>query len=245
MLTKISQSELDKIIDKHELFRNGRAGGARANFTHHDLTKLSFHGRDLSHADFSNAVLYETDLSRGVLNYCLFFAADLRRANFREASLVRADLRGACMRGASMTGADLTDADLREGSFASYDPKKGITFSSDSPIWKEGSGNVDMRGATLASAKLSGAVAINSNFEDANMSKVTFIRGDLSGANLAGANLAGADLSNCVLKNVNMRGANLAGVMVDFSKCVNVDTTGALTDKPAGKVLEELPMPME
>ena len=245
MLTKLSQPELNKIFDRHELFRNGRAGGARANFTHHDLTRLSLRERDLSHADFTHAVLYETDLARTKLDYCLFFAADLRRANFREASLVRADLRGACMRGASMTGADLTDADLREGSFASYDPKKGLSFSSDSPVWKEGSGNVDMRGATLLSAKLSGAVAVNSNFEDANLSKATFIRGDLSGANLAGANLAGADLSNCVLKNVNMRGANLAGLLIDFSKCVNVDTTGALTDKPAGKLLAELDKPLE
>ena len=75
----------------------------------------------------------------------------------------------------------LTDADLREGSFASYDPKKGLSFSGDKAMWKEGAGGVDLRGATLASAKLSGAVATNSNFEDANLSKATFIRGDLTG----------------------------------------------------------------
>jgi uncharacterized protein YjbI with pentapeptide repeats len=245
MITRIKQEELDRIVIRHELFRQGRPGGARANLAHHDLTKLSLRGRDLSHADFTRSILYETDLAKAKLDYCLFFAADLRRANFREASLIRADLRGACMRGASMTGADLTDADLREGSFASYDPQKGLSITTESDAWKEGTGSVDLRGATLSSAKLSGMVAINSNFEDANLSKAVFIRGDLSGANLAGANLAGADLGNCVLKNVNMRGANLSGVLIDPSKLVNVDMTGALTDAPAGKTIDQMPVPIQ
>jgi uncharacterized protein YjbI with pentapeptide repeats len=144
-----------------------------------------------------------------------------------------------------MAGADLTDADMRDGSMAVFDPEKGLTFSDDSPEWVEGVGNVDMRGATLASAKLSGAIAVNSNFEDANLSKATFIRGDLSGANLAGANLVGADLSTCTLKDVNMRGANLVGAKMDLSGLVNVDMSGALTEKPRGKTLETLEMPID
>ena len=32
---------------------------------------------------------------------------------------------------------------------------------------------------------------------------------------------------------------------MDLSHLVNVDMTGALTDKPAGKTLEELPLPLE
>ena len=244
-VVRLTQAELDKIIAKHELFRHGATGGARASLAHHDLSKLSLRGKDMSHADFTSAALVDTDFMKSKLDYCQFFAADCRNANFREASMVRADLRGACLRGAVMSNADLTDADMREGSFAFYDPEKGLSFASDNPEWKEGSGGVDMRGATLSSAKLSGAIATNSNFSDANLSKVTFARGDLSGANLSGANLVGADMSSCVLKNVNLRGANLVGVKMDVSGLVNVDMSGALTDKPMGMTIAELKIPLE
>ena len=244
-LVKLDQPVLNAIIAKHELFRQGRAGGARAKMAHHDLSKLSFKGRDLAHADFTGSLLVEANFEGAKLDYAQFFASDLRQANFSGASLVRADMRGDCLRGAIMTSADLTDADLREGSFASYDPEKGLSFASDNAAWKAGTGGVDLRGATLSSAKLSGAIAINSNFEDANLSKATFVRGDLSGANLAGANLAGADLSSCELKNVNLRGAVLAGAMMDFSNLENVDMTGALTDQPMGKTLHDLPLTFE
>lgn len=64
-----------------------------------------------------------------------------------------------------MAGANLAEADLREGSYATYDPDKGLTFTSDSEAWQEGTGGVDMRGANLGSVKLSGAIAINSNLK--------------------------------------------------------------------------------
>jgi uncharacterized protein YjbI with pentapeptide repeats len=179
------------------------------------------------------------------MDYCLFFACDLRRANMRKASLIRADLRGACLRGASLTGADLSDADLREGSFATYDPKKGLNFTNKGTAWVEGGGGVDMRGVMLASANLTGVIATNSNFSDADMTRTIFIRGDLSGANLSGADLSLADLSQCVLKNVNMRNAVMVKTVIDYSSLQNVDMTGALTDKPAGKTFEALPLPLD
>jgi uncharacterized protein YjbI with pentapeptide repeats len=42
-----------------------------------------------------------------------------------------------------------------------------------------------------------------------------------------------------------MRGANLVGAMIDYSRLVNVDMTGALTDKPSGKTIDQLPMPFD
>src|SRR5262249_52966658 len=137
MLTRIDQTELDKIIARHELFRKARTGGARAALSHHDLSHLSLRGHDLSHGDFTGCSFFESDLSHATFDYCQFYAADLRRANARQASMVRADLRGACLRGASLTNADLTDADLREGSFASYDPKKGLSFGNKTEAAKE------------------------------------------------------------------------------------------------------------
>jgi uncharacterized protein YjbI with pentapeptide repeats len=244
-LVKLDQAALDVIIAKHELFRQGRSGGSRALLRCHDLSQLVLRGCNLSNADFTGSLFYETDMAQAILDCCILFACDLRRANLRNASLVRADLRGVCLRGASLTGANLSDADLREGSFARFDPDKGISYVNEGGAWAEGVGGVDMRGATLASAKLSGAIATNSDFQDANLSFASFIRGDLSGANLSGANLVGADLSQCVLKNINMRGAVLTGTIIDYSTMVNVDMTGALTNAPAGKSLEKMPVPMK
>lgn len=243
--TIISQAELEEVIARHEAFKGGRAQGARAVLQHYDLTGLSFKGRDMSNADFTGSIMVETNFERTNLDYAVLYACDLRKANFSNASLVRADLRGACLRGAIMANANLAEADLREGSYATYDPEKGLTFTSESEAWQEGVGGVDMRGANLGSVKLSGAIAINSNFEDANLSKSTIIRGNLNGANLAGANLAGADLSQCELKNVNLRGANLTGTMMDFSNLENVDMSGALTDKPTGHTIDTHPVPLE
>jgi len=244
-LTALDQVELDKIIAKHEAFRAGRSNGVRATLAHYDLSHLMFRGRDLSHADFTGSVLYEADLENATLDFCLLYACDLRKANFRNASLVRADLRGSCLRGAIMTGADLTSADLREGTFATYDPEKGLSYISDNEAWIGGTGGVDLRGANLGSVKLSGAVATNSNFEDANLCKSVIIRGNLSGANLTGANLAGADLSQCEIRDVSLRGANLTGTLIDFSNLKNVDMTGALTDRPSGLTPDKLPMSLE
>ncbi len=244
-LTLISQAELDEIIARHEAFKNGRANGLRAVLQHCDLSGLSFKGRDMSNADFTGSVMVETNFEKTNLSYSVFYACDLRKANFSNANLIRADLRGACLRGAIMLNANLMEADLREGSYATFDPEKGLTFTSDNAVWKEGTGGVDMRGANLGSVKLSGAVAINSNFEDANLSKSVITHGNLSGANLTGANLAGADLSQCELKNVTLRGANLAGTMMDFSNLENVDMEGALTDKAVGHTLDKLPLTLE
>ncbi|MDD5587378.1 MAG: pentapeptide repeat-containing protein [Alphaproteobacteria bacterium] len=241
-LTNVDQAELDNIIARHEAFRRGRSNGARAVLAHHDLSHLSFRGRDMSHADFTGSVLLETDFENAKLDFCLLYACDLRKANFRNASLVRADLRGSCLRGAVMTGADLSSADLREGSFAKFDPEKGLSFISEGEAWKGGTGGVDMRGANLGSVKLSGAIATNSNFQDANLSKSIIIKGNLSGANLTGANLAGADLSQCELRDVKLRDANLTGALIDFTGLVNVDLKGALTDKPMGLTTDQLPM---
>ncbi len=243
--TQLSQPELNEIIAKHELWRRSRPGGARAQLANFDMSYLTFRGHDLTEVDFTGSVMLEGNMEGAKLDMCIFFGCDLRKSNFRDASLIKADFRGATLNGAVMVGADLTSADMREGSYATYDPEKGLSFAAEKEAWANGVGGVDLRGTNMGSVKLSGAVATNSNFEDANLTKARIIGSNLTGANLAGANLSGADFSNCELKNVNLRGANLSGVMMDFGNLVNVDMTGALTDKPAGKTLNQLPVPLE
>ena len=154
MPTRLTQAQLDILILKHETYRLGRPGGGRIALANHDLSQLVLSERDLSHGDFTGAALVEANLSKSKLDYCQFYAADMRRANLRHASMIRADLRGARLRGASLNNADLTDADLREGSFASYDPKKGISFSSDHATWKEGAGGCRSERRNLVISKI-------------------------------------------------------------------------------------------
>jgi uncharacterized protein YjbI with pentapeptide repeats len=219
-LAKLDQAALDVIIAQHKLYRESKPNGRQASIIRQDLTGLVFCGCDLSYADFSGSILYEADLEFATLDFCVFFGCDLRKANFRNARMQRTDLRGAALRGAIMSNADLTNADLREGSFATYDKTKGLTFSAEKEAWQDGVGHVDLRGANMHAVRLSGAVAMNSDFEDAN-------------------------LSNARVSGANLRGANLSGAMLDYSSLVNVDMTGALTDKPAGKALDALPLPLD
>ena len=244
-IIRLSQQELDDIIAKHELFCAGKSNGVHAKLSHHDLSGLNLSGHDLSRVDFSGSFLVDTNFAQSKLDFCIFFACDLRKANFRDASMLRVDLRGATMRGATMTGADMTGADMREGEFAVYDAEKGLSFYHEKEGWSKGPGGVDMRGANLDSVKMAGAIAINSNFSDANLTKAKLVRGSLIGVDLTGSNLSGADLSSCEMRDSSLREANLSGALINYSELVNVDLDGALTEAPVGKTHQELTIPLE
>ena len=85
---------LEKILDKHKMWLEGKEGGERA---------------DLRGADLSGADLTGVDLRYANLRY-----ANLRGANLRNADLSDTDLRDANLRDANLSGADLRDANLRD-----------------------------------------------------------------------------------------------------------------------------------
>ena len=120
-VTRLTQAELDAVVQKHGMFRVARLGGVRAILSRYDLSHLTLRGKDLSHADLTGACLHQTDLREAKLDYCAFFGADMRQANLQGTSLVRADLRGACLRGAVLIGADMSGVDLREGLLTATD----------------------------------------------------------------------------------------------------------------------------
>ena len=62
---------------------------------------------------------------------------------------------------------------------------------------------VDLRGADLRGAYLTGANLRRADLRDANLTGAYLSRADLTGANLRGAYLTGADL-----RDANLRGAN-------------------------------------
>ena len=85
IIQEMTIQELNKILELHRKWLNGKPHGIRANLSLKDLR-----GTDLREADLREA--------------------DLRGADFCGANLRRADLRGADLRGAKLYGADLRGA---------------------------------------------------------------------------------------------------------------------------------------
>ena len=180
-LKPISQSELDGILNKHAKFRTARQGGARAILAYRDLSQRSLRKCDLSHADLTGVSFNAADLRECRLDYTTLFGADLRFADLRGASLTRSDMRGVCIRSALLIGANLSNVDLREGVLNITDSKGNLI-----PL-HEGldlaGGGADFSGADLTDCKLSGAIALQTNFTDAILRGCKIVRANLSGAN--------------------------------------------------------------
>lgn len=99
---KLSQQELDILLDSHEVFVKGGRGGERIRLGMHDLSYLDFSGRDLCRADFVGTVMRSCEFEETKLSDANLFAADLRDTVFVRANLDRADLRGAALSGVSI-----------------------------------------------------------------------------------------------------------------------------------------------
>ncbi|MEE3051153.1 MAG: hypothetical protein VX535_06200 [Pseudomonadota bacterium] len=54
---KLSQQELDEVLDKHEKFVNNQRDGERAQSGMHDLSYLDMAGRNLSRAELTGGIL--------------------------------------------------------------------------------------------------------------------------------------------------------------------------------------------
>ena len=104
-------------------------------------------GRDLRHADLSQANLYEGDLNGANLSEAMLRGADLRKAELRDADLGKADLRFADVR-----GADLRAAHLRQAELWGADLRKAALFQAELSgaecSW------TDLRGANLDFAEM-------------------------------------------------------------------------------------------
>ena len=237
---RLTQQEADIICAKHDRLWTARPGGARGVFSWLDLSGLNFRGRNLSDADFTGALLAGTKFTGARLDHAVFFGADLQEADLTEASMRRCDLRGACLRGADLSGADLFEADLREGSIAAVDRTKGLRLLEHSNRVAEIQG-ATLAGANLERSKMSGVVAVRADFTDAVMKDAKLVRANLKQCNMNGANLAGADLSGADLSGADLRDAVLVGATIYACNTTDTRMDGALTDKPSGANVTDLP----
>jgi uncharacterized protein YjbI with pentapeptide repeats len=232
---------LREAVEAHQRYLGGRSGGRRLSLTYADLSNCTLEGLDLREADFAGANFHGATLARANLTRGILFGADLREADLRRANLTKADLRGACLRGANLAGAELPGCDLREGRIALQDKLDGFRILRHEH--RPGELNYAiLSGANLSGAQMTGAVAMSSDFTDANLSgaqmagaKLT--RAVLDGADLTGADLAGADLSGASMKRAVLNGANLQNTIFD-----NVDLSDVLRAPPAVTFVADRPL---
>ena len=110
-------SELNKILDQHQLWLDGK-GGKCANLTGADLSDANLGCANLSDANLTGADLEYANLTCASLTGADLTGADLRvailrGANLKGANLEYANLQGADLRVAILRGANLKDAILR------------------------------------------------------------------------------------------------------------------------------------
>ena len=104
----MEQSELNKILEQHMLWVDGK-GGKRANLEGASLKSANLTGANLKSADLDSADLYCADLTRANLCGANLEFASLCGANLTGANLTRANLCGAYLAGANLHGAILPD----------------------------------------------------------------------------------------------------------------------------------------
>lgn len=241
-LITLSQAQADELVRKHEKLNSGVLGGARADFSFHDLSGLNLVNRNLSDTDFTGARLRNTDLSGARLERASFFAADLRDADLGGAVLRRAEMRGVCARGANFTGADLYQTDLREGAIAERQ-RIGV-FNYLSYAGKNPASGAILDGDADASENSTGFISAQADFMDANMTASNLARANMKNARLDGAILQGADLSGADLTGASLDGAILCGAKLLQTIILRKALDVALTDSPAGRLAGDLKRPL-
>ena len=115
-LRKISQEELNRIIEDHQHWLEGDCEGwekMRADLSYADLRCANLSNTDLKDTIFKNAILRGVDLSFAGLSYANLKGADLRYGNLSYAVLSDANLRETNLTSANLKGANLSCANLR------------------------------------------------------------------------------------------------------------------------------------
>jgi uncharacterized protein YjbI with pentapeptide repeats len=143
-----------------------------------------------SGTDFTNVILEGADLSGVDLTKSVFTGASLERVSFAGATLTGATLTGQDLRVCELTGAHLHNAILQNVKL------QGAVLD---PL-------IDLSGADLRGARLSGATLAAVNLSGADLRNA-----QMDNANLAGANLSGSDLRNAEMNNADLSGADLSG----------------------------------
>ena len=177
-LRKITQEELNKILEEHQLWLDSDGiDGHQANLSH----------MDLKHIDLSYANLEYADLSFSDLRHI-----NLSNANLRYTDLKYVDLRGASLFGVDLRLADLNHADLEDVSFRNANLRSvDMAYA-------------NLKNIKLNFINLENADFKFSNLKNASLIRADLRKADLRFSNLYNANIIGADLYGANLTDTNI-----------------------------------------
>ena len=134
------------ILEKHQKWLNGEAGGERADLSEANLSGADLRGANLSWADLSGADLSWANLRGANLSWANLSGADLSWANLSGANLSGANLSEADLSGADLSGAENTDSVIwnlytsfyplqcpENGSYTAYKKANGLIVELEIP----------------------------------------------------------------------------------------------------------------
>jgi hypothetical protein len=140
----MKQEELNKILEEHKLWLNGK-GGTRADLQGANLLGANLEGTDLRGADLEDA--------------------DLQWANFKNANLKGADLRYAILKSTNLQYADLKGANLQYADLQNTNLKNTNLEDANLRL-------ANLRLANLQDANLEGANLEGASLKGANLKNV-------------------------------------------------------------------------
>lgn len=192
-MKKITDEELNKVIELHGLWVLDNTKGERANLSRIDLSYKDLSDVNLRYADVSNSNFSNSDLSEVDLGY-----ANAVNTDFTDAVLVHINFTNTYLMGAKFVNANMSDATILH-SFMD-----GTNF----------------KNANLTSAFLMDLELTNTNFTKANLTEAYFGATSLLGSNLTGANLTEADLQG-ITSTEFLKGLNTIAVQINTEKRKN------------------------
>ena len=121
-MKEISQEELNKILNDHKLWLEGKgdkyADLSYVNLSHTNLSHIDLRGANLAHTDLTGTDLSYTDLKHAKITNANLVHANLKYADLSDVNLRYADLSDADSRGANLSDADLRHTDLSDANLS-------------------------------------------------------------------------------------------------------------------------------
>ena len=102
-MIKITQEELNIILDNHNKYLNEEEGGERADLYKKDCSGLDFSSNNLRCIYLDSCNLTNCNFSNCNLEYACLFNTNLTKANFTNANLMGAELVNSNLTGANLT----------------------------------------------------------------------------------------------------------------------------------------------
>lgn len=182
---------------------------------------ISLAGRDFTGADLSNLDLSGINFQGALLEGTNFEGTNLAGANLAGAVLARANFSKAHLEGAALLGANLGRAILREAQLVG-----GIDLTGATLMYADMSG-ASFQGAKLDRVDMFEAVFRGASFREIQGTMLNFIQSDLSDVSFAKAQVIQCNFVETTLNNVDFTGATLTKSVFVSSKGTGMKFRGA------------------